>query len=100
MAYNAIDEREAELRARLRKVEAQIEALLDRVADASDTAVIDTDVGAAGGSVVKGSQRLQALRDERDDIRTQLAALPYESIIPIAIGTDSTGRDIGETVLS
>jgi hypothetical protein len=100
MSLNAIDERESDLLKRLREIEASIDALRRRLVDPNDTHVIDTDVGAAGGSVVKGSQRLTLLQDERKAILMELASIPYDQSIPIAIGTDAIGTDAGEAVIS
>lgn len=99
-AYNVIDAYEKDLLDQLREVQAQIQVLRRRLVDGNDVKAIDTDVGAAGGSVVKGSQRMILLMKERDNILKQLAALPYEAYVPVALGTDTLGRDIGEYALS
>ena len=98
--YNAIDDRQRELLDRLHEIEMQIDVLRRRLVDVNDIKAIDTDVGAAGGSVVKGSQRIELLQKERKEVLEQLSALPYDEIVPIALGTDSLGQDIGEYVLS
>lgn len=97
MASPEIEDYETRLWTLLNQIDQELMTLLPQLADKADSSDLVDSTSQVSG--FKGSQRMGQLMELRKTVTDSLSAIPHMDAVPVAMGVDAIGRELGESIL-